>query len=114
MLTTAIVATLAMLTTAMLTTAMLTAAMLAAAMLTAAMLTTAMLAAAQGGVLLASALQSNSRLTELDLANNQIGPVAGAKVLAAVADEGGMRRTLRTLKMGGNTLTLTLTLTLNP
>ena len=55
-------------------------------------------------MLLASALQSNSRLTELDLTNNQIGPAAGAKVLAAVADGGGMRRTLRTLKMGGNRL----------
>ena len=58
----------------------------------------------QGGKLLAAALQSNSRLTELDLTNNQIGPAAGAKVLAAVADEGGMRRTLRSLKMGGNLL----------
>ena len=88
--------------------------MLTMAILTTAMLTTAMLATAQGGALLASALQSNSRLTELDLTNNQIGPAAGAKVLAAVADEGGMRRTLRTLKMGGNTLTLTLNPNPNP
>ena len=62
------------------------------------------LTTAQGGALLAAALRSNARLTELDLTNNQIGPAAGAKVLAAAADEEGMRRTLRTLKMGGNLL----------
>ena len=55
-------------------------------------------------MLLAAALRSNARLTELDLTNNQIGPAAGAKVLAAAADEEGLRRSLRTHKMGGNLL----------
>ena len=60
--------------------------------------------AAEGGALLAAALHSNRRLTELDLSNNQVGPAAGARVLAAVSDEQGPRRTLRTLRLGGNQL----------